>query len=86
MSLLNRLLQNGPVTEQFSFTNRIRRNVRVPNVIAEIPGRELPGEVDDSWQRGTGAQEVGHSSLRMTRRYTHFSHEQRRATAERLAI
>jgi integrase len=30
--------------------------------------------------------EVGHSSLRMTRRYTHFSHEQRRATAERLAI
>jgi len=30
--------------------------------------------------------EVGHSSLRMTRRYTHFSHLQRRATAERLAI
>jgi len=29
---------------------------------------------------------IGHSSLRMTRRYTHFSHEQRRATAEKLAI
>jgi integrase len=30
--------------------------------------------------------EVGHSSLRMTRRYTHFSPEKRRATAEELAI
>ena len=30
--------------------------------------------------------EVGHSTLRMTRRYTHFSPEKRRATAEKLAI
>jgi len=30
--------------------------------------------------------EIGHSSLRMTRRYTHFSPEQRRQTAEKLAI
>jgi len=30
--------------------------------------------------------EIGHSSLRMTRRYTHFSPEKRRATAEGLAI
>jgi integrase len=30
--------------------------------------------------------EVGHSSLRMTQRYTHFSPEKRRATAEKLAI
>jgi integrase/recombinase XerC len=29
--------------------------------------------------------EIGHSTLRMTRRYTHFSPEQRRATAEKLA-
>jgi carboxypeptidase Q len=61
VSLLNRLLQSGPVTMQFSFENRIRRDVRVPNVVAEIPGRELSGEVVivgahlDSWQPGTGA-------------------------------
>jgi site-specific recombinase XerD len=30
--------------------------------------------------------EVGHSSLRITRRYTHFSPEKRRATAEKLAL
>jgi hypothetical protein len=30
--------------------------------------------------------EIGHSSLRMTRRYTHFTPEQRRAAAEKLAI
>ena len=29
--------------------------------------------------------EVGHSSLRMTQRYTHFSAERRRETAEKLA-
>jgi len=65
VSLLNRLLQNGSVTVQFSFTNSIRKDVKVPNVIAEIPGRELPGEVIivgahlDSWQPGTGAQDNG---------------------------
>ena len=30
--------------------------------------------------------EVGHSSLRMTQRYTHFSPEKRRAMAEKLAL
>lgn len=30
--------------------------------------------------------EVGHSRLRMTQRYTHFSPEIRRATAEKLAL
>ena len=30
--------------------------------------------------------EAGHTNLRMTRRYTHFSHQSRRATAEKLAI
>jgi carboxypeptidase Q len=64
-SLLRRILQSGPVTMQFSFTNRIRKDVKVPNIIAEIPGRELPGEVVivgahlDSWQPGTGAQDNG---------------------------
>jgi carboxypeptidase Q len=65
VSLLKRLLQNGPVTVQFSFANRIRTDVKVPNVIAEIPGREIPSEVVivgahlDSWQPGTGAQDNG---------------------------
>ncbi len=65
VSLLNRLLQSGPVTVQFSFTNKIRKDVKIPNVIAEIPGRELPDEVVivgahlDSWQPGTGAQDNG---------------------------
>jgi hypothetical protein len=30
--------------------------------------------------------EIGHSSLRMTERYTHFTPEQRNATAEKLAV
>ena len=63
--LIKRLLDRGPVSMQFSFANRIRKDVKVPNVVAEIPGRELPGEVVlvgahlDSWQPGTGAQDNG---------------------------
>ena len=63
--LMKRLLERGPVSVQFSLTNRIRTNVPIPNVIAEIPGRELPDEVLiigahlDSWQPGTGAQDNG---------------------------
>jgi carboxypeptidase Q len=63
--LIQRLLTKGPVTMQFTLTNRIRENVQVANVVAEIPGRELPGEVVivgahlDSWQPGTGAQDNG---------------------------
>ena len=30
--------------------------------------------------------EIGHSSLRMTDRYTHFTPQQRRANAEKLAV
>jgi carboxypeptidase Q len=62
VSLIKRLLDHGPVTVELSFTNRIRKEVKVPNVIAEIPGRELPDEVVivgahlDSWQPGTGAR------------------------------
>jgi hypothetical protein len=64
-SLIRRLLEHGPVSIEFSFTNRIRKDVKIPNVIAEIPGSEKPDEVVivgghlDSWQPGTGAQDNG---------------------------
>ncbi len=68
-SLLKRLLDKNPdsgaVKVQFSLENRIRKDVRVPNVIAEIPGRDLPNEIViigahlDSWNPGTGAQDNG---------------------------
>ncbi len=63
--LIKRLLEQGPVTMQFSLTNNVRKEVKIPNVVAEIPGSELPGEVVivgahlDSWQPGTGAQDNG---------------------------
>jgi hypothetical protein len=63
--LMKRLLEHGPVKVEFSFANRIRKEVRVPNVIAEIRGRETPDEVVvvgahlDSWNPGTGAQDNG---------------------------
>ncbi len=63
--LIKRLLQHGPVSMQFSFANKIRSDVQIPNVIAEIPGSELPDQVViigahlDSWQPGTGAQDNG---------------------------
>ncbi|MEG9438656.1 M20/M25/M40 family metallo-hydrolase [Edaphobacter sp. HDX4] len=64
-SLIRRMLDHGPVTVEFSFKNRIRKNVKVDNVIAEIPGRDLPNEVVivgahlDSWHPATGAQDNG---------------------------
>jgi carboxypeptidase Q len=63
--LMKRLLESGHVTVRFTFTNTIRVGVKVPNVIAEIPGGELPNDVVivgahiDSWQPGTGAQDNG---------------------------
>jgi hypothetical protein len=63
--LIRRLLQRGAVRMQFTLTNNIRSNVKIPNVVAEIPGSELPNEVVivgahvDSWQMGTGAQDNG---------------------------
>src|SRR5579871_2820277 len=63
--LIKRMLEHGPVTVQFSFKNRIRPTTQVNNVIAEIPGRELPNEVVivaghlDSWHPATGAQDNG---------------------------
>jgi hypothetical protein len=64
-SLIQRLLDHGPVSVEFSFKNRIRKNVKVDNVVAEIPGRDLPNEVVivgghlDSWHPATGAQDNG---------------------------
>jgi carboxypeptidase Q len=64
-SLIKRLLEHGPVTAQFSMTNSIRKEVKIPNVIAEISGSELASDVLivgahlDSWQPGTGAQDNG---------------------------
>lgn len=63
--LIKRLLANDRVSMQFTVTNRIRQNVQVPNVVAEIPGSEKRDEVVivgghlDSWQPGTGAQDNG---------------------------
>jgi carboxypeptidase Q len=63
--LIRRLLAHDRVTVQFTMANRVRENVPVPNVVAEIPGREHPDEVViigahlDSWQPGTGAQDNG---------------------------
>jgi hypothetical protein len=63
--LIERMLEHGPVTVEFSLKNRIRRNVEVNNVVAEIPGGELPNEVVivaghlDSWHPATGAQDNG---------------------------
>lgn len=63
--LLKRLLDRGPVEIEFSFRNRVRKNVKVDNVVAEIPGSDANGEYVvigghlDSWQPGTGAEDNG---------------------------
>jgi hypothetical protein len=63
--LIKRLLEHGPVTLHFSATNRSRSDVKISNVIAELPGKDpsagvvLVGAHLDSWQPGTGAQDNG---------------------------
>ncbi len=63
--LMKRLLEHGSVTMQFSMANTIRKDVKIPNVVAEIRGSEVPDEIVivgahlDSWQPGTGAQDNG---------------------------
>lgn len=63
--LLRRLLAREPVEVEFSFTNRIRKHVKVDDVVAEIPGTDANGEYIvigahlDSWQLGTGAEDNG---------------------------
>ena len=64
-SLIKRLLEHGPVSVHFSMTNRIRADVKIPNLVAELPGTDpaagivLIGAHLDSWQPGTGAQDNG---------------------------
>jgi hypothetical protein len=64
-ALIKRMLDHGPVSVEFSLRNRIRKNVKVDNVVAEIPGRESPNEIVivaghlDSWHPATGAQDNG---------------------------
>ncbi|HMH16338.1 MAG TPA: M28 family peptidase [Edaphobacter sp.] len=63
--LIKRLLEQGPVTVEFSFKNRVRPATQVNNVVAEILGIERPNEVVivaghlDSWHPATGAQDNG---------------------------
>jgi carboxypeptidase Q len=63
--LIKRLLEHGPVSLHFSATNRIHTDVKVFNVLAELPGKDtaagvvLVGAHLDSWQPGTGAQDNG---------------------------
>lgn len=63
--LLGRLLKEGPVEVEFSFKNKVRTNVPVNNVVAEIPGTDGSGEFIvigghlDSWHPGTGAEDNG---------------------------
>jgi carboxypeptidase Q len=63
--LIKRFLQWHPVTIHFAFKNRVRPATDVQNVIAEIPGRDLPAETVivgahlDSWHPATGAQDNG---------------------------
>jgi integrase len=49
-----------------------------------------PGRVSRMQDNGVNEKviqmEIGHSSLRITQRYTHFSPNSRRATAEKLTI
>ena len=55
------------VKVHFTLENRIRKDVKIPNVIAEIPGSDpalkdqivLIGAHMDSWNPGTGAQDNG---------------------------
>lgn len=64
-SLLRRMLAHGPVEVEFSFKNKIRKDVTVNNVVAEIPGSDKSGEFIvigghlDSWNPGTGAEDNG---------------------------
>jgi len=62
--LLARMLEKGPVEIEFSFKNRIRSNVPVKNVVAEISGTDpdagyVVGGLLDSWHPGTGAEDNG---------------------------
>ena len=63
--LIQRLLEQGPVTIQFTLDNQTSGETKVNNVVAEIRGSERPeewilvGAHLDSWDFGTGAQDNG---------------------------
>ena len=62
---LQRLVEKGPTTITFTNTSPITGPAKVPNIVAEIRGREKPdewvlvGAHFDSWDLGTGAQDNG---------------------------
>jgi len=63
--LVQRLLEQGPVTIRIALDNQVAGETQVNNVIAEIRGSERPdqwiliGAHLDSWDFGTGAQDNG---------------------------
>jgi hypothetical protein len=63
--LITRLMEQGAVTIEFQYENKVSGPTQVNNVIAEIAGRERPDEWViigahlDSWDYGTGAQDNG---------------------------
>lgn len=63
--LIARLMQQGAVTIEFDYQNKVSGPTQVNNVIAEIPGRDkadewlIIGAHLDSWDYGTGAQDNG---------------------------
>jgi carboxypeptidase Q len=63
--LIDRLMQNGAVTIEFEYQNKVSGPIQVNNVVAEIPGRDkadewlIIGAHLDSWDYGTGAQDNG---------------------------
>jgi hypothetical protein len=69
--LLRRMLEKGPVTIDLSSTAQLGGPVEVPNVVAEIKGREKPDEVVmvgahlDSWDYANGAQDNGSGSAQV---------------------
>jgi carboxypeptidase Q len=67
--LIDRLMQNGAVTIEFEYQNKVSGSIQVNNVIAEIPGRDkadewlIIGAHLDSWDYGTGAQDNGSGTV-----------------------
>jgi carboxypeptidase Q len=86
--LLQRLLEQGPVTIRIALDNQVSGETQVNNVVAEIRGSERPDEWIligahlDSWDFGTGAQDNGSgtvSVLEVARAMAALSHAPRRS-------
>jgi hypothetical protein len=69
--LLERLAEKGPVTVTYTNTSPVTGPVKVPDIVAEIRGREKPdewvlvGAHFDSWDLATGAQDNGSGSAQV---------------------